>query len=659
MAHKILIVENNSDVRMRVIKMLPSGNYEILEAEDGEEALTKIRSQQPKFIFLNWKLPKINGWELYQKMQTDEQLQKTAVVMMCRRQEEIAAKIPQAFQYFEYIERPFNKKQLIEAIKSATKKAKQPRSQTPPPPPPPVSESEDDALKAGISSIEKSLPEDLPSENPDLNLNSVPIEPVEEVTVNPFAESEEETAESDFPSEVATVNPFASTTEELEENDVESEIATPDLLTASSVAFDEDEDESSEQEAEGENIIALGSISEQAEVESEASDETEFDFGETEAFLEENSPNQEFDFNNPQENDLTLGDISEVVENFEPTPTESTVASENPVSKPVGNFEESLDSSSSEEKILVLQEAAGDLEKATNVLLEGLNDSSQEVQIAAYKQLRDYNNRQTISLALVEFTPYLIFECIHTLDVHSSGGVTSLAISPDRQTLVSSSIQGNIQLWNLDSGELLGALNKSSHQVTSVAIALDGETLYTSSQESNLKIWNLYTGELLGPLNQSSAGVSAIAIALDGQRLYTGAYETNIKIWNLYTGELLGALNQNSSQVTSLAVSPDGLTLVSGSNNNNIQVWDVRTGELYYQLTGHSQPVNGVAVSPDGRIIISGSDDRTVKIWDLQTGELLRTIDAHPGGVKAVAVSPDGQFIVSGGNLDLKIWGVA
>ncbi|MEC4987416.1 MAG: response regulator, partial [Oscillatoria sp. PMC 1068.18] len=309
MAHKILIVENNSEVRMRVIKMLPSGNYEILEAEDGEEALTQIRSQYPKFVFLNWKLPKINGWEVYQEMQTDQRLHKTAVVMMCRRQDEIAAKIPQAFKYFEYIERPFNKKQLVEAIKSATEKAKQPRSQTSPttqpkpePSPTPLAaESEDDAIKAGISSLESAFPQDVSPENLDLSASDFDFNPLEEssqtepaaeVMANPFAQSEEAVSLSDSASEAATFNPFASTTEDLGmdsfEESGERDVETSDIFAVSPATFDEEE--ASEQVEVEENIIALGAVSEQAEVESEVSSNQEFDFEQDEAV----SSNQEF-----------------------------------------------------------------------------------------------------------------------------------------------------------------------------------------------------------------------------------------------------------------------------------------------------------------------------------------------------------------------------
>jgi FixJ family two-component response regulator len=48
---------------------------------------------------------------------------------MSGRREEVAEKIPEPFEYFEFIEKPFEQKELIEAIKAAMAKAKLPRVQ--------------------------------------------------------------------------------------------------------------------------------------------------------------------------------------------------------------------------------------------------------------------------------------------------------------------------------------------------------------------------------------------------------------------------------------------------------------------------------------------------------------------------------------------------
>ena len=123
---KILVIDDSKVIRVRVREMLPQGNFEILEAKDGEEGLKLIHQEQPNLIMLDFLLPKVSGWEVYQKLQTQADLLKIPLVIMSGREEEVMEKIPKPFEnhYFAFIAKPFEKKQLTEAIKLAMLLAK-------------------------------------------------------------------------------------------------------------------------------------------------------------------------------------------------------------------------------------------------------------------------------------------------------------------------------------------------------------------------------------------------------------------------------------------------------------------------------------------------------------------------------------------------------
>jgi DNA-binding response OmpR family regulator len=107
--------------------MLPPGNFEVLEAKDGLEGLNLIRQERPSLIMLDFLLPKLSGWEVYQQIQQNADLQKIPLVVMSGRKEEVLEKLPEPFEYFEFISKPFEQKDLIGAIRSAMAKAKLPR----------------------------------------------------------------------------------------------------------------------------------------------------------------------------------------------------------------------------------------------------------------------------------------------------------------------------------------------------------------------------------------------------------------------------------------------------------------------------------------------------------------------------------------------------
>ncbi len=128
-SHKILVIDDSRVIRMRVRDMLPKGNFEVLEAKDGVEGLNLIRQERPNLIMLDFLLPRMSGWEVFQQIQSQSDLQSIPLVVMSGRREEVAEKIPEPFEYFEFIEKPFEQKELIEAIKAAMAKAKLPRMQ--------------------------------------------------------------------------------------------------------------------------------------------------------------------------------------------------------------------------------------------------------------------------------------------------------------------------------------------------------------------------------------------------------------------------------------------------------------------------------------------------------------------------------------------------
>ena len=128
-SRKILVIDDSRVIRVRVREMLPPGNFEVLEAQDGLEGLNLIRQEHPSLIMLDFLLPKLSGWEVFQQIQQNSELQKIPLVVMSGRKEEVMEKIQEPFEYFEFILKPFEQKELVGAIKSAMGKAKLPRKE--------------------------------------------------------------------------------------------------------------------------------------------------------------------------------------------------------------------------------------------------------------------------------------------------------------------------------------------------------------------------------------------------------------------------------------------------------------------------------------------------------------------------------------------------
>jgi DNA-binding response OmpR family regulator len=126
-SNKILVIDDTTVVRVKVREMLPPGNFEVIEAKDGLEGYNLILKEKVSLIMLDFLLPKMSGWDVFQNIQAQPELRKIPLVIMSGRKEEVTEKLVEPFEYFEFLGKPFDQKQLMGAIKSAIFKSKIPR----------------------------------------------------------------------------------------------------------------------------------------------------------------------------------------------------------------------------------------------------------------------------------------------------------------------------------------------------------------------------------------------------------------------------------------------------------------------------------------------------------------------------------------------------
>ena len=167
-----------------------------------------------------------------------------------------------------------------------------------------------------------------------------------------------------------------------------------------------------------------------------------------------------------------------------------------------------------------------------------------------------------------------------------------------------------------DFGELL-ALKAHSGGVASVAFSPDGRHLGSGGRDKTIKIWDTVRGKEILTLKGHLGNVNSVTFSPDGRRLASGSGDKTVKLWDAATGKELLTLKGHSSSVNSVAFSPDGKRLASGSDDWTIKLWDTVIGEKLLTLKGHSSNVNSVAFSPDGRSLASGSKDGTIKLWEV------------------------------------------
>lgn len=119
--HKILVIDDSRVIRNMVRDMLPPDTFEVIEAPDGIKGLEMVQKERPWMIMLDFLLPRMSGFEVYENIQQNHELCRIPLLLMSGRKEEVTSKIPEPFEdnYLVFIEKPFEQKELIAAIKRA------------------------------------------------------------------------------------------------------------------------------------------------------------------------------------------------------------------------------------------------------------------------------------------------------------------------------------------------------------------------------------------------------------------------------------------------------------------------------------------------------------------------------------------------------------
>lgn len=196
-------------------------------------------------------------------------------------------------------------------------------------------------------------------------------------------------------------------------------------------------------------------------------------------------------------------------------------------------------------------------------------------------------------------------------------------------------------------GPLLQTFIGHTGGINSLAVSPDGKLAVSGGVDNTLKVWDLSRGTELATLTGHSNGVNALAITPDGKYIISGSADNTVKLWDLSRRTELATLRGHSNVVSALAITPDGKCAISASFDSTLKVWDLAAGKELATLTGHTNGINAVSVTPDGKRSISASSDHTLKVWDLATGQVLTSFTADTE-LLSCTVAPDGITIVLG-----------
>jgi len=116
MANRTVLVIDDSIMIRKMVASILADRFDVIEAKDGFTGLDIAREYHPDVILLDFVMPKMDGYDTMQAIRKDGELRETPIVLMSGLKEEVTSRIPEPFEGFDFLEKPFEADVLISQI---------------------------------------------------------------------------------------------------------------------------------------------------------------------------------------------------------------------------------------------------------------------------------------------------------------------------------------------------------------------------------------------------------------------------------------------------------------------------------------------------------------------------------------------------------------
>ena len=120
---RVVCIEDEPDMIDLVRLILAPQGFEVVGASNGAEGLRLVESLRPALVLLDLMMPNMDGWEVYQRMKANDEMNKIPVIVITAKAQSIDKMLGlRIAKVDDYITKPFGPTQLIKSIEKVLAK---------------------------------------------------------------------------------------------------------------------------------------------------------------------------------------------------------------------------------------------------------------------------------------------------------------------------------------------------------------------------------------------------------------------------------------------------------------------------------------------------------------------------------------------------------
>lgn len=177
--------------------------------------------------------------------------------------------------------------------------------------------------------------------------------------------------------------------------------------------------------------------------------------------------------------------------------------------------------------------------------------------------------------------------------------VTSVSFSPDGRTLATGGVESKS---NFDLAAMMNPAAAQKNQKKNSKPPDPEEMMKNMKVEAagQVTLWDVASGNEIGALKGHGKGVTQVAFSRDGRLLASSSTDNTIKIWDVAARRELRTLTGHTANIDSIDFSPDSRLLASASDDGGTFLWDANTGEHLLTLISLDDGSEWMVVTPQG-----------------------------------------------------------
>lgn len=222
--------------------------------------------------------------------------------------------------------------------------------------------------------------------------------------------------------------------------------------------------------------------------------------------------------------------------------------------------------------------------------------------------------------------------------------VTRVRFTPDGTRLLTTdgSLTDNVRVWDLTTGQTIRSFGRWVQELAFVG----GGHLVSAGSDLAVQVWNIDTGEVIRPLTGATHAVIGLATSTNSTWVVAGCHNGQIITWDTASGNVKHDFLGES--LMALSAIPGTNQILTGHPDNLVRVKNHENGNNLRAFGGHTTSTTlGVGFSPDGRHVVSGGTELFTRLWKRTNAAPHTVLPGHGAGTQTAAFSPDGQYVLT------------